>query len=72
MSKRFFKTIFTYEVLTEDVSIEYDDINSVVYECRQGDAVGTITNVETEELSAEEMAKALSEAGSEPAFFELE
>lgn len=63
------KTIIVLTVLSEEPIDESLDIDDIVRECDIGDFVLHSTSMATKKLSIKEMAKALSEAGSEPEFF---
>lgn len=69
----FYKTTFTYTVLS-DSPLEGDmSLASIAEACDTGDCVGKFDgdwNVET--LTGQQAADALYEAGSEPGFFQLD
>jgi len=69
--KRFFKTIVTVTVLTEDCPPEFDSLHDLAHEIEQGDASGSYT-VSTKKISARKAAKGLIKQGSDPEFFRLD
>jgi len=73
--RKFFKTILTFAVLSEEESVStgsLNDIMNVVQECDEGAYVGTMLKEEAVELAPKEAAEALVEFGSEPGFFQLD
>lgn len=73
--RKFYKTILTFAVLSEDESVStgsLDDLATVAEACDTGDYVGMMLKEEAVELTPAEAAKALVEFGSEPGFFQLD
>jgi hypothetical protein len=71
--RKFYKTVYTFTVLTEDNPVPDNmDLEDVLYECQDGGWSGDITSVSIDELSSAQMAKALLEQHSSPEFFDLE
>lgn len=71
MTKKFFKTLFTVEVLSEDepvTNLGLEDIARAIYE---GDCSGVTQLSSVQELTPKEMAVALKTQGSDPGFFGL-
>ena len=66
---KYIKTKIIVEVLSEG-SYFPDSLESIVYDLAQGSCVGDWTVERAEELTPEQMEKALVEFGSEPAFFQ--
>lgn len=66
-----YRNTFTLVVLSEEEIPEGMDVTDVVRECDSGDYVLSSTDHKAEKLTDEEMAQALTEAGSEPDFFQL-
>ena len=72
MSQKFYKTIFTFEVLSEKRlpgDLDLVDINQMTYD---GNCVGRFGETRVIRLSGKEAADALYEFGSEPGFFQLD
>jgi hypothetical protein len=67
----FFKTKVTFEVLSQG-EIGDLDLLQIAVECNDGAFVGGKLTLEPIELTAPEAVKALKEAGSEPAFFNID
>lgn len=71
MSK-FYKTTFTVEILSENPIPEHERLGDILtYGCVEGDYVLKSINKVNKVLTAKQTAKALLDAGSEPAFFML-
>lgn len=67
--RKFYKTVITFEVLSEEPIPPGMDIGNIAYEATEGDYVmRTIGNVKTE-LDGKQAADALLEQGSTPDFF---
>jgi hypothetical protein len=66
-----YETIITLRVLSEREIPDQMDIADVVRESDEGDFVMHTIGYEVNPLSHSEMAKALLDAGSDPAFFEI-
>lgn len=66
-----YRTAITLVVLSEDEIPEGMDVGDVVREYDTGDYVLFSTDTKAEKLTDEEMAEALTQAGSEPDFFQL-
>ena len=67
--RKFYKTTFTVEVLSEEPFNETHDLSYIGESITLGECSGTVSISEDEELSAEQMAEALIEQGSDPDFF---
>jgi hypothetical protein len=72
MARKFYKTVVTVVVLTEDVPPEYDNLSDLNYLITQGDASGQVTSTASEVLSGKQAAKALQAQGSDPSFFNID
>jgi len=73
MTKKFYRSIIVFEVL-HDRPLSNMDLGDIVYECDRGDCVGSF-HPDTDwnaEVDGPEMAEALTRAGSEPEFFNLD
>ena len=72
--KKFYKTTYVIEVLTEDEPMPscIPDLASIEYDYTYGHASGSFTCTEQKELTAKEAAEALLEQGSDPEFFGLD
>ena len=69
--RKFFKTVFTVEVLTEDEPMPGCDLDALNYEITEGHASGRITREDPVELTAADAARRLIVHGSDPEFFRL-
>lgn len=69
---RYYRTTFTFVVLSEEPIPENMTLSIVVRECEEGAYVGQGPDHEVEVLDAKAMAQALRAAGSTPDFFDLE
>ncbi len=69
--KKFYKTVFSVEVLSEYRSVEASSLTTIAREIDQGDWSGHVEVVEVKELTGKEAADALQEQGSDPGFFML-
>jgi hypothetical protein len=67
MSK-FYKTIVTIEILSEE-PIGNPDLEEIQYQTTEGHWSGVCDISSVQELTAEEMSKALIAQGSDPQFF---
>lgn len=65
-----FRTVLVIEVLTETEAFN-GDFEELAAECIDGDASGDIKLRVVERVSADEMARLLTEQGSDPGFFML-
>jgi hypothetical protein len=70
--KSFYKTVYTFEVLSEEPLEGPFDLADLDRMTDEGDCVGRFTNTEQTELTAKEVAAALIAFGSEPGFFQLD
>ena len=70
--KTFYKTTYTFSVLSEDPVRNGMSLEDVLYECSEGDMVGAEESSVVENLTGKEMADALYSASSEPGFFGLD
>lgn len=66
-----YRNKLTIVVLSEELIPEGMDIADIVREYNEGDFVLYSTDHESEKLTDVEMARALTEAGSDPDFFQL-
>jgi len=69
--RKFYKTTFTFVVLSE-IPVDGWDVGSLIVGCDTGPLVGDTTEFEMNEITGKEMADALYEARSEPGFFCLD
>lgn len=65
----FYKTTYTLTVLSDREIIGWP-IETAIYEVTHGEIMGN-WDVETEEISGQEMVREVREQGSDPAFFGL-
>lgn len=70
-SRKFFKTTFTVEVLSETTPVNGLSLAEIAFEIDEGDCSGAVTEVEVVELSPKQAAKALINQGSDSEFFQL-
>lgn len=70
--RKFYCTEIRLTVLSEGESVEKWELDRILAEIDEGDCVGEFSLMGVQELSAQEMADALVELGSDPAFFELD
>lgn len=70
--RKFFKTTYTVEVLSEDTPASGIELRQLDYNITDGDCVGTCKDDGGVALTEKEMAAALYEAGSTPDFFQIE
>lgn len=72
MDRKFYKTVFKVEVLSEDTPTDDLELSEVAREIVYGGCSG-VTSVESiVELTPKQMAEALIEQGSDPKFFTLD
>jgi len=69
--RKFFRTSFTFDVLSEEEIPDGVEIANILRECAEGEYVCAGTSQEQKELTGPEMAKALEEAASDAEFFQL-
>ncbi len=69
--RKFYKTIFTFVVLSEDEINPNTPFDDTVRETQVGDVVGYVAKCKTEVLNSEQIIEELNEAGSDSSFFQL-
>lgn len=70
--RKFYRNVFTVEVLTEEPICSCPDLSTVAYQIIDGDWSGETTHsIENEECDGPKMAKLLEAQGSDPSFFRL-
>lgn len=69
---KFYRTRITFEVLSDEPPPPDMDTSAVIHECDEGAYVMAASEQVSVELSGAEMAQALTAAGSEPGFFQLD
>ena len=72
MSRKFHKTVFQIEVLSEDPYPEGRSLVDIAYDITEGECSGRVHRVSSEELDGRAMANALIEQDSDPEFFGLD
>jgi hypothetical protein len=72
MARKFYRTIVTVEVLSEDSPWDGPDLQDLAGAITHGDCSGQWDVSHTRELTAQQAAQALIEQGSEPGFFQLD
>jgi hypothetical protein len=71
-SRKYFKTVYTYEVLSEEPIPGDLGFARVVEETSEGDYSGRMLSEEETVIDGPTMAKLLMEQGSDPEFFMLD
>jgi len=69
--RRFYKTTFVVEILSEDLVPDEYDLKDCLEEAETGAYSGDVKSMESVEVSGPEMAKLLAEQRSDPGFFGL-
>ena len=73
MSKKYYKTVYTLTVLSEDAPVDPNmDLRDVLDECEHGGFSGQLEMESVDELSEEDCAKELINQGSSPGFFDID
>ena len=73
MARKFFRTLISVEVLSEDAPISDEtSLEEISYLISEGDCSGALEIVGRESLSGSEAAQALISQGSDPEFFRLD
>ena len=72
MPKKFYKTTFKIEVLSEDEFPPWMSLEQIAYEITSGGCSGFYDRVESKELSSKECAEELMNQGSDPEFFGID
>ena len=69
--RKFYKTVITIEVLSEEPIEPGTDLETIAHECKEGDwSLGYVNEKETI-LNGKQAAKALLNQASDPSFFQL-
>lgn len=71
MSRKFFKTTFVIEVLSEDSDVSHMSLYQLSLAITEGDYSGEIKSTEVVELNKTQVETALIEQGNSPDFFNL-
>ena len=71
MTQKFYRTKLVFFVLSDEQIPSGMTLDAIFTEAQEGRYVGTFGDSEELQLTAEEMATALIEAGSDHSFFEL-
>ena len=69
--RKFYKTIFTITVLSEDPLKEIETLGELNYEITMGSCSGHINQDLSQTIDGPTAARLLEEQGSDPEFFEL-
>jgi hypothetical protein len=69
--RKFYRTVFQYEVLSEEPITDSLSLEQINYECTEGDWSGHFLDTHSEELNGKAMADKLAEQGCDPEFFQL-
>lgn len=70
--RRFYKTTYIIEVLSEDQILLNLSLAELDHEMNEGSYVGRVKDVNSTTVNSKTMAELLSEFGSEPGFFMLD
>jgi len=70
--RKFFKQVIQIEILSEDVPLEWDNLENIDFAITSGDSSGKITEISSDQVTPQEMAKLLQEQHSDPEFFGLD
>ena len=70
-TKRFYRTVITIEVLSEE-PVEAMDVDDIAYEIREGSYSGEVEFGPSEVVDGPTMARLLMKQGSDPEFFGLD
>lgn len=71
-TRKFFKTVITIEVLSENEIPPWMEVSNIIYECNNGDFSMRQLPDKTTELNGEQAAKELKKQHSGPEFFSLD
>lgn len=71
MTTKYFKTVFTYEILSQDEPWD-NNLETLAYNVIEGPYSGKLLTTEIIELSPDETRQALINQGSDPGFFGLD
>jgi hypothetical protein len=72
MTKRkFYRQVFTVEVLSEEPIGPDIDLADLAYEIREGDCSGRVNLTKVDLLNGKQVAKALLKQASDPEFFQV-
>ena len=66
---KYFKTVYTIEVLTTDEAMINMGMKDIAYECTDGDCSGVISQSVVTELTRDEIVAALEAQGSDSEYF---
>lgn len=69
--RKYYRTRITVSVLSEKPQAADLPLEDVAYMINEGDCVGQVTQSESKEMTAKNMARSLYRYGSEPGFFRL-
>ena len=69
---KFYKTVFTFEVLSEKPIPDDMELGEIYFQTIQGDYSGKLKSRVETKLTGKEMAKALIDQESDPGFFQLD
>lgn len=71
LRKRYYRTVFVVEVLSQDRAVDHMDLREVMDEAEVGDFSALISDITVSELTAKEAAAELIKQQSDPEFFGL-
>ena len=70
--RKFYTNTITIDILTEDKTLDSDDLDDIVNRITYGDAVAGELNITSVEISSKVAADKLLQFGSDPEFFRLD
>jgi len=72
MPRKFYKTLITLEVLSEDPIPPWMELPAIIQEASEGSFSATIRDNVEAEVTGKEMAALLQDQASDPEFFQLD
>lgn len=70
-SRKFYKTTYKVEILSEDPIPDDMDLTSTLFEATEGGYSGDVVREGTDEIDGKQAAEALLQQHSDPSFFRL-
>jgi hypothetical protein len=71
-TRKFYRTVFTFEILSEDPITQGLDLKEIAQETDEGSWSGRFLDSNQEEVDGRRMAELLTEQDSDPMFFMLD
>jgi len=72
MPRKFYKTVYEIEVLSEEKIPEWMSVEEIAYEITSGGCSAVFNHIKTQELTGKECAEELMNQGSDPEFFQID